>query len=218
MEQRHVRVTKEAGALVIAVGVVAASVFLGQRSMGAEAVAAHPVRTTVAVVNASDPNAAAAAWSTGPTPSTPTVLVMGPTSAAGCGLQEVPVADAAPAITAMAACSTGDPARVTAVPATLRAAADDARAASSPIVLIGDGWTSAPPVPMTATELSDPAATERVINNAQLAGVIPELAGIPVTFAPTSAVDPAIMRAWERYFAAAGAGSVVWLLPPTAQP
>ena len=217
MSLPHIRLTKEAGALAVAVCVVATSVYLSQHSAGAQVAAAPPVHTTVAVVNASDPAAATAAWSGVPQPDdTARVLVVGPSSATNCGMQDVPIASAPTAVAAMAACSAPDPARLTTVPATLRAAADDARAATSPIVLIGDGWTSAPPVSMTAAELADPAATTRVIKNAQLAGVIPELSGSPVTFAPTTDVDPAIRRAWELYLSAAGVGSVVWLLTPAA--
>ena len=152
MRLPHIRASKEAVALTVAVGVVATSTILGQRSGEAEAVAATPTRTTVAVVNSSDPAGAVAAWTAVPAPDTATALVTGPSSAVGCGMQEVSLADA--------------------------------------------------------------GAVARMIKNAQLAGVIPELDGIPVTIAPTTPVEPSIAQAWGSYLAAAGASTVVWLPAP----
>ncbi len=203
MVLRWLRSSREALALLVAVLLVGAAVVVSQHAAANEpGPTAKP--SAVVAVSSSDRGAASRWWREAGIPGA--VLVVPPASAPQCGSRTSAPGAGEDAIAEAVACSAGNPDR--AVTASLRAAADDARATGAPLVLLGEGWLAAPPVPVQGP--GDVSDVQRSISAAKVAGVIPPLNGTSVVLIGP-APDSGVKQTWDAYLAAAGAAEVRWV-------
>lgn len=205
------KISKEAAALVAAACLVAGSLVLAQQDGASRTIIGRSTGPDTAVaVNSSSVDGAAAAWNATSLRTLPgEILVLPPSSSPGCPDLTVDASRASGAIAETVVCAAGDTARVTASATSLREAADAVRGGSGAMVLLGDGWTVKPPVPIDPSQMGNPGAVARALKDAQLAGAVVDLSGIRVVVAgpqPTTVVK----RIWDAYFSAAGAAGVEW--------
>lgn len=205
------RISKEAAALVAAVCLVGGSLVLAQLGDTPQTVTTAATGPDTAVsVNSSSIAGAAAAWNATSLRTLPgDILVLPPSSSPACPDLTVDAARAARSIEETVSCAAGDTARVTSSSTSLREAADAVRGHDGSMVLLGDGWTIKPPVPIEVSQQGNPAAVARAVKDAQLAGAVVDLQGIKVVVAGPQPT-PVVKRIWDAYFSAAGAAGVEW--------
>jgi hypothetical protein len=215
MSRIRIEISKEALALSTAVVLVAGALLVGQQSsITSEASAPVAVResgaNTVVAVNTDSAESARTSWNATALRTLPgSVLLLPPVSATSCADTEVVAARAAEAIAETAQCISDDPNPRESTTASLAAAVEASKGRVGSLVLLGQGWTGAPPVAIDPSRIDDPIAVALAIREAQLAGAIPDMEGIDVVMAgPPPSVE--VRRAWDQYFAIAGANSVEW--------
>ncbi|MCB9411886.1 MAG: hypothetical protein H6525_03420 [Actinobacteria bacterium] len=215
------RISKEAVALGAAALLVGGSLLVGQQAMkseGAPAVSptsaapsARDTRSnTVVAVNSESPASAAAAWNATALRTLPgSVVIVPPSSSTQCPDVEAEAARAAAAIERTVVCSATDPFRLANAHASLRHSINVTQGRVGSLVLLGEGWTEQPPVPLPEAQWGDPMAVAIAVQYAENSGTLPDMSGIDVVIAgppPT----PELRTFWDAYFEAAGASTVEW--------
>lgn len=205
---------KNLAVAVLFAAMLVLAVFAGSRTVPATSVSsattANSAPSAVVAVDSGDPTATAEAWKRTPAAALPgEVLVIPNSTDPACPER---IADsgtrAALVLTEATVCSADPATRDAARLGTLHKAAEQARASRASLVLIGDGWTQAPPL-----AVADPANQQQVgaaVLQAAVDGSLPNLRDLSVSVvAPApSANEKAV---WDAYFTAAGARRVEWL-------
>lgn len=191
--------------------IVGGSLFFASQQEPTRATSARDAGpTSVVDVNSSSARGAADAWNATSLRALPgEVLILPPATATACEPTVAAAARAGTAITATVECAAGDTMRVTASGQSLRQGVAAISGREGSLVLLGDGWTMKPPVPIDVEKLGDPRAVANAIKDASLAGAIPDMTGIDVVVAGP-APTPEVRRIWDAYFSAARTASVEW--------
>lgn len=209
---------KDAVVALLVAAVMALTLLAGSRELPASGITANSTTTAAApgapslvvAVDSADPAAVADSWRSVPAASLPGQVLVIPASTDPACPQRIADSGtrAALVVTEVATCSVDTGARAAARSATLREAAEQARASRTSLVLLGEGWTQSLPLPV-----ANPA-DQRSIGAAVLAvagaGQLPNLRGLTVVIAAPVPPEPA-KSVWDAYFTASGARKVEWV-------
>lgn len=192
-----------AGAAVLAAVVLGGS---GQSTQIDPAVAARDGFSSVVLVDSGDAAAAGASWKTVPSAALPGQVLVASTDS-GCEQMVSARAKADQAVQRQAVCAGADSDSAQRLSA-LGPAAAEARAAGAELVLLGEGWTAAAPLP--GVDANNPESLGLAVLGARAAGQLPDLSGLTVVVVGRPA-SPEIAAVWDAYLAAAGASEVQWI-------